>query len=229
MPTAPHYYAVVTGDIVRSTRLSREKFRDVQDSITRAGGDLATHLPGRLPFPIELSRGDSWQLFVPDPGDALRMALFVRAFIRAEAERVDTRFSIGVGTVDKLPDRTVGDGRGDAFRLSGERIENKRAPRMQFAMEHDATQMRADGWWEDRSISTMLAVMDAVVTRWTSAQATAVRGALLNWKQEQIAETWPHGPITQQSASQHLDRAGWAGVYEALDYYEDVMKKWGPR
>jgi hypothetical protein len=166
---------------------------------------------------------------VPDPADALRMALFVRAFIRAEADRVDTRFAIGVGAVDKMPEQSVGDGRGDAFRLSGERIENKRGPRMQFAMEHDATRERTDGWWEDRSLSTLLAVMDVVVARWTSAQATAVRGALLDWKQEQIAETWPHGPITQQSAWQHLDRAGWVGVHAALDYYEDVMKRWSPR
>jgi len=226
MPSPQPYHAAVTGDIVQSTRLAREQFREVQDAITNAGAELARHFPQRMPLPVELSRGDSWQIFVLDPADSLRMALYMRAFIRAQTG-VDTRISIGVGSVDKMPEKSVGDGRGEAFRLSGDMAEKKRAPRMRFAMEPDDTP--EDGGGMSRAISTILTVLDVVVARWTSAQATAVRGALLGWKQEEIAEKWPAKPITQQSAWQHLDRAGWDGVETAIDYYESVMKKWSPR
>ena len=212
------YHAVVTGDIVRSTRLSKEAFQAVQDAIVRAGEELARHFPGRLPYPVELFRGDSWQMFLPDPGDALRLGLFVRAFVRAEAGRVDTRIAIGVGSVDKMPERSVGDGRGDAFRISGELADVKGGSRMRFAIIHEPA-----AWWQERSISAVLTVLDGMVSRWTSAQGTAVCGALLGRKQEQIAEQWPRRPITQQSAGQHLARAGWDGVREAVEYYEDVM------
>jgi hypothetical protein len=220
MPDAIRYHAVVTGDIVRSTRLSRDQFRQVQEAITRAGRELAQHFPGRIPFPIELFRGDSWQLFLPAPADALRMALYARAFVLAEAERVDTRFAIGVGTVDKMPEKSVGDGRGEAFRLSGDMVDRKRTARMSIAIAGPPVAEQ-----ENRAIATMLTVLDAVVSRWTSAQATAARGALLGWTQEQIAERWPGRSITQQAAGQHLSRAGFDGALEVIEYYEDVMKK----
>jgi hypothetical protein len=219
MPDSLPYSAVVTGDIVRSTRLSRERFRLVQDTIVRAGLELARHFPGKIPFPIELFRGDSWQLYLPDPVDALRMAIFVRAFVIAETARVDTRFAIGVGTIDKLPEKSVGDGRGDAFRLSGDLVDRMRASRMSIGMEVPELTNDAD------ALATMLSVLDVVVSGWTAAQASAVCGALLGRTQEQIAETWLPKPITQQSAGQHLARAGWDGVSAVIQYYEKAMRR----
>jgi hypothetical protein len=216
-----HYGAVITGDIVGSSRLSRDEFRKAQGAIVRAGRELELHFPGKMPFPIELSRGDSWQIFLPDPVDALRMALFVRAFILAEAERVDTRVAIGVGAVDKMPEKSVGDGRGDAFRLSGDLVEKKRGGRIRIAIGGPPEVAR-----ENRALSTMVTVLDEVVSRWTSAQATAVQGALLGRTQEEIATQWPGKAITQQAAGQHLARAGWDGTQEVIDYYEDVMRQW---
>lgn len=217
-----HYYAVVTGDIVGSTHLSKKGFAEVQAAIVRAGDDFTRRFDGRAPSPIELFRGDSWQALCSHARDALRFALFVRAHLKAETG-VDTRFAIGVGSVDKMPDKSVGDGRGDAFRISGELADDKRTSRMRFGMA--AT---PDGENEARAISTLLAVLDIVVTQWTSAQARAVRGALLGWKQEEIAAKWTPGAITQQSAGKHLARAGWDGVSAALEYYEEVMSKWSP-
>ncbi len=220
-PQSP-YRAVLTGDVVQSTRLSSEKFKDVQEILRRASDDVAQFFPGRAPFPTEVFRGDSWQLLVTDPTDALRIALFVRAYLRADTKRVDTRISIGVGTVDTQPTHGVGEGRGEAFRLSGELLAKRTPSRMRFAM----TKAHPDSWWQERSVATILAVLDLVVLRWTSAQALAIRGALVGWKQERIAESWPGGAITQQAAAQHLARAGWDGVREAVAYYEEIMRKW---
>lgn len=220
--TRPHpYHAVVTGDIVGSGRLTPAAFRQVQGAITRAGKDLAKQFPGALPLPIELARGDSWQLYLPDPVPSLRIALYVRAFIRARAERADTRFAIGVGGVDTKPKKSVGDGRGEAFRLSGDLVEKKRGSRMRFAIAPGPP----EAWWRERSINAALTALDVTASKWTSAQATAVCGALLGGTQAQIAEGWPGKSITQQSAGQHLARAGWDGVAEVIGYYEDVMTR----
>jgi hypothetical protein len=94
---------------------------------------------------------------------------------------------------------------------------------MRFAM----TKSHPEAWWQERSVATVLSVLDLVILRWTRAQALAIRGALVGLKQERIAETWTGGAITQQAAGQHLARAGWDGVREALAYYEEIMKKRG--
>jgi hypothetical protein len=119
--------AVVTGDVVQSARLSSQKFKDVQEIIRHASDEVAQFFPDRAPFPIEVFRGDSWQLLITDPTDALRIGLFLRAYLRANAKHVDTRISIGVGPIDTQPAQTVGEGRGEAFRLSGELLDKKSA------------------------------------------------------------------------------------------------------
>ncbi|MCI0451399.1 MAG: SatD family protein [Candidatus Latescibacteria bacterium] len=224
-PTA--YHAVITGDIVSSGRLPQREFKSVQDVLKRAAEEIRAKLGAQVPLPLEVFRGDSWQIMVIDPSLALRVALYLRAYVRAEApsSSVDTRFAIGVGTIDTPPERSVGEGRGDAFRVSGELLDRKASSRMQFGIANGA----GDDAREERSLDVLLHVLDIVVRRWTSAQAHAVRGALLDWKQEKIAETWPGRPITQQAAAQHLARSGWDGVREAVEYYEDVMRTWRPQ
>lgn len=219
------YQAVITGDIVRSQGLSSQKFKDVQEIIKRGGEELRLRFPDVTPLPIEVFRGDSWQLVVSEPANALRIALYFRAYLRAEAgsARVDTRLSIGVGTIDSAPEQRVGEGRGEAFQLSGEGLDKKHASRMRIAV----ARRQPDESWQERSIVALLCVLDVVVTGWTSAQSRAVCGALLDWKQERIAESWPGEPITQQAAGQHLARAGWDGVREAVVYYEELMRAWG--
>jgi len=221
------YQAVITGDIVRSRGLSSQKFKDVQEIIKRGGNELRLRFPQVTQLPIEVFRGDSWQLVISDPASALRISLYFRAYLRAEAgsSTVDTRLSIGVGTIDTAPENRVGEGRGEAFRLSGEWLDKKLPSRMRFAISHQSPEES----WRERSIVALLYVLDVVVTRWTSAQSRAVCGALLEWKQERIAESWPGEPITQQAAGQHLARAGWDGVREAVTYYEELMRAWGPQ
>ena len=212
--------AVITGDIVRSGQLSRAQFERVQKSIRGGSAEIRQHYPDQVPLPLELFRGDSWQLLVADPAHAFRIALYLRAYLRAEAD-VDTRFAIGVGPVDAMPTTSVASGRGEAFRLSGQLLDQKSSTRMRFAMaEGDSETERGE-----RSIDVIMLILDIIVRDWTSAQARAVCGALLDRTQEKIAETWPGEPITQQAAGQHLARAGWDGVHEALVFYENIMRR----
>lgn len=228
--------AVITGDIVRSRRLSGPEFEKAQESIRRGGAGIRAHFPAEVPLPIELFRGDSWQLLVTAPARALRIALYLRAFLRAEAD-VDTRFAIGVGPIDAIPSAGVAAGRGEAFRLSGAMLDWKVATSMRFAVAgqvpDNAHDLLANPGEETaaerdaRAISVALLILDIVARNWTSPQARAVCGALFDGTQEKIAANWPGEPITQQAVGQHLARAGWDGVHEALDFYEDTVGRWG--
>lgn len=216
-PGAAH--AVVTGDIIGSGRLSGAEFQKVHAALPRGGEEVRAHFPSQLPLPLEISRGDSWQMLITRPADAFRIALYLRAFLRAETG-ADTRFAIGVGPIEALPEQGFAAGRGQAFQISGELLDEKSSVSMRFGLA------RPDSVTEERAVRTVLLVLDVVVRRWTDAQARAVCGALLGWKQEKIAQNWRPEPITQQAAGQHLASAGWEGVRAAVAFYEETMKAW---
>ncbi len=214
----PKACAVITGDIVRSGKLSGDAFEGVQAILRRGGGEIRRRFSNQVPLPLELFRGDSWQMLVTVPARALRIALYLRALVRAETD-ADTRFAIGVGAIDAVPAQSVATGRGEAFRLSGEAIDWKVPARMRFAIADTDPDTARDA----RAVETVLTILDVIVTRWTSAQARAVCGVLFDLTQEKIAADWPDDPITQQAVAQHLARAGWDAVREALRFYEETL------
>jgi hypothetical protein len=218
--TVPPIHAVITGDIVGSGHLSAVAFERVQEGLRRGGAELRTRFPDALPLPVELFRGDSWQMLVTDPARAFRMALFLRAYLRAEAG-ADTRFAIGVGPVEQMPTERVATGRGEAFRLSGQLLDAKVATHMRVAIAGDDSDTQRD----TRAIATVMQVLDVVAKNWTRAQARAVCGALNDQTQETIAAAWPDDPITQQAVAQHLARAGWDGIREAVVLYEEIIQR----
>jgi hypothetical protein len=210
--------AVITGDIVHSRRLSDEGFADVHAAIQRASNNIRPHFP-EIPLSTEVFRGDSWQLMVTKPSSSFRIALYFRAFLRAET-KADTRFAIGVGPVDSISEASYSE-RGPAFVLSGTLLDKRSTARMCFGLVENS--LHSSG---SDDINVIMNLLDFIVRRWTSAQSRAVCGALLGQTQENIAESWPDGPITQQAASQHLARAGWDTAEQALSYFEKVASRW---
>ena len=170
-----------------------------------------------VPLPVGIFRGDSWQLLVTDPVQALRIALFYRASLRAEtgARRLDTRMVIAIGRIDFIPGEQIAEGDGPAYRLSGRALESmhKRESMRLVYPSHPA----------ERALSVVVHLLDALVSRWSDKQALAVTGALRGWSQEQIAKKSWSEPISQQAVAQHLDRAAWSYVESALAYFEETL------
>ena len=127
-------YAVLTGDIVGSRRLTTDEWQSLAQVIDRLSVDLS-HWP-EVPLPLARFRGDGWQLLVSDPRQALRVALYIRATLRAEvdARQLDTRVAIGVGRIDPLPGARVSEGTGPAYWRSGTAEDKKGWQRLRFAI-----------------------------------------------------------------------------------------------
>lgn len=51
-----------------------------------------------IPYPVDVFRGDSWQLLINDPEKFFEIALYFRSLLKAKSEEsnIDTRVSIGV-------------------------------------------------------------------------------------------------------------------------------------
>lgn len=212
-------HAVLTGDVVNSTRLPLAQrtylatvFTTVGESIRkRFGRDL-------LPLGMETIRGDSFQTLISRPELALRLALLVRAAVRSNRSTgfAGVRIAIGIGAVEFVGNR-VSEGLGPAYELSGKRLDNmKRDERM--GVDCGLTGFDTDTW------NIVLRLMDALVEPWTPKQAAAVHGALQGLTQHSIAQDWDT-PVKQQTVGNHLKRGGWGALRHVIDHFENSIKR----
>lgn len=214
---ADKIYAVLTGDIVSSSRVLKEQGDAVFTWLKAGEHKLQTGLPSAVYGGIDIFRGDSWQLVGQDPVRSLRAALLLRAFLISSAG-FDSRVAIGVGSIDFLPTEGASSGTGQAYRLSGEGLGRLRKPvRMSAHFPGIVPETQILG------LNTMLGLMDLQVQRWTRKQAEAVSGALVGLNQQQIAARWLAEPVSQQAISQHLESAGWSQIDQGVRYFENLL------
>ena len=214
-------FAVLTGDIVGSSKLDAAERGRLHSLLHEASRELRDRLGDVVPYAIDVFRGDSWQLLVAHPSRALMTALYLRARVRAgfDRPRLDTRVAIGVGTVDGIPGGNVSSGHGEAFRLSGAALEGLgRGLRMTIALAEAIDRPPTS------ALDVVLKLVDVLAQRWTPKQAFAVGKSLTGLTQEQIANRWMDREISQQAVAQHLDRAGWDGVRAAVSHFELALE-----
>lgn len=214
-------YAVITGDIIGSSRLPEVDRRRLHQVMKRGSAKLHKAFGKAVPLDVDIFRGDSWQLLVADPIKSLRIGLFYRAFIRVkmQSNKIDTRMSIAVGTIDFIPGNRVSSGDGSAYRRSGAALAKMLRPyRICFEGIEKESEQRLN------AVEAVVQLIDVLAMNWTEKQAQAITGALQGWTQEKIAKSWWENPITQQAIGQHLDKAGWYAVANGLRFFEDRVK-----
>lgn len=203
-------YAVLTGDVVGSTRLDAAVRRHLPRELRRIGTTIRREYPDVCPLDLSTYRGDSWQLLVTDPSLALEIAVSFRAALRwrMQVKDVDTRVAIGIGGIDFVPGDRISEGDGAALQLSGRALDElDDAIRMSILVQ-------------DRDLPVVeiaVSLLDTIVASWSIGQCQAVVGALGGKTQDAIASAWRPRAISQQAVGQHLDRARWNLVQVALE------------
>lgn len=207
--------AVLTGDIVGSSKLEAADRRKLLDEMQAAAEELCGLYPKAIPLPADIVRGDSWQILVIDLKFALHAAVFYRASIKARMRprRVNTRLVLALGTVDFVAER-VSESDGQAFRLSGKALESM----------HKNTNMRliSPGWQHEPTVDAMLRLLDALMNKWTPKQALAVTGALRGWTQKRIAKLWKKS-VSQATVARHLAESNWDAVRHTLQVWNILV------
>jgi len=209
-------YAVITGDIVSFSKLPTEQRRRLSGIMNKGSEAVRKAFKGSVPLEADVFRGDSWQLLISNAALSLRVGIFFRAYLRAAmgAGKFDTRMAIAVGTVDFVPDDRVSKGDGQAYRHSGNALEQMtRGSNMCF---------RFPGQEIEESLDVLVHLVDVLAINWSEKQALAITGALQGLKQEKIGSLWKP-PITQQSVNRHLQRAGWFAVEKAVGFFEKQL------
>ncbi|MCV6597761.1 MAG: hypothetical protein OIF40_11870 [Mangrovicoccus sp.] len=202
--------AVLTGDLVKSTRASPEAVHVAFASLQSAAEICAIWHGASLRF--TRFRGDGWQVVLARPELALRSALYLLATLRASDCGLETRLSLGLGEAKMGSAEDLSSAEGSAFQRAGHMLDNMPRNR-RLIMAADGAPALGPG---------LCALLDAVQQNWGREQAQALLYVLppAPKTQMQIAE---HIGIRQQSVADRLQAARFWAVEAALTDFETTL------
>lgn len=204
--------AVVTCDIIKSSDYHNEDWQMVIDRINR----FITLWEERSNARYVFYRGDSLQGLMGRKEEALRQAIFLKAYINSALHEVnsrtpavDIRISIGIGEVSFLGDNAL-ENNGEAYRYSGRTLDKMEQKGKTIAFTSYSDELNQQ--WD-----VILSLLDEIMDRWTTTAAEIIWRLLLGIPDKEIAEELG---VSQSAISQRKSSANWSTVLKTIDYFE---------
>ncbi len=194
---------VITGDLVHSSRASREQLREVQQRLQ----DIITSNQDRHRASGDMHRGDGFQLAFYHPFDAFVCAVD----ISCQLAMIKWQASLSIAVADGHLNQPVGRSHGPVFQLSGRQLEV--LPRGQWRFSSSDSELEARLSMATQLIGHILSQLSPrqgeVISYWLNHQRC---------EQKQIADALQ---MTPQNVSLHW-RKGAGNHLE--DYLDNVAR-----
>ena len=200
--------AVLTGDIVNSTRLTVARGKKLSEVIA---GLFSDHR-------FEFYRGDSFQAYLRQPDTALQLALLCRSAaigIAREDKSVmsDVRISIGIGSVN-TPVRSLKTAQGEAFTLSGRQFDEIAKSNTRLALS-SANALANEG------LGVIADYINSIFDSMTGKQAEVVFLLLKGDSQQDVAKKLRK---TKSTIHQRVSAARWPEIEKLLQQFQHIIK-----
>lgn len=202
--------AVLTGDIVGSTKAGPEATGDAIERLARTTSMTIAHWPGMTqPLRFDQYRGDGWQVLLTNPAQALRATLVLVASVRSAPDALQTRICIGIGPVDPPVSPGSPPANGEAFVTSGRALESLPRSRL-FAIDGDGvTDLHR----------AVIVLAEHLTNGWTREQAEAAFW-YLRPSDPPLAEIARILGISTQAVSYRVRGAGARNLRDAVNWWE---------
>ncbi len=210
-------YAVLTGDLIGSSRFRIEEREEILSNLKDSFKIIS---PDIIASPFVVFRGDSFQGVLSRPDEALNAALIIRASLlskfKGKRTRLDARIAIGIGTIDYLPRDQAGEGDGEAFRNSGPELDKMKKGEQNLIIRTPWTEINEE-------FRTECALLDALIQRWTKEQAEVILYQIQKKvTQEGIAQILS---ISQPAVFQRLKTGGYWAVQVFLERFKVIIQE----
>ena len=196
--------AVITADIVNSTRLKKAEEKILISN-------LSTILKS---YKFEFYRGDSFQAYIPDPKEALKVVLRARAAAKRlssgfSSPFADVRSSIGIGNITTVV-KDLKTAKGEAFLISGRAFDemSKSGKRLKIQSHNDAMNL---------GLKIIANYADSLFAGLTSKQAAVVFELLMDYNQIETAKRLKK---SQPTINKHAQSARWAEINNLIEDYQ---------
>jgi hypothetical protein len=199
--------AVITADIVNSTKLGKTEYK----KLTKA---LETILQ---PHQYEFYRGDSFQVLVKSPQEALKILLQARTTAMKTSGTSmpvsDVRASIGLELI-KLPVKTFQTASGEAFVLSGRNFDSMPKEERLSVVSNEKNKAVNLG------LQLVSRFTDYLFQRLTFKQAAVIHELLMERTQTETAKRIKK---SQATVHKHAQSASWPEIEKLLTDYKNLI------
>ncbi len=218
--------AVITGDIINSTKLTNGDRLNLIKNIQKE----FKHWSPTYNFRSEFFRGDSFQCFFFRPQDSLRIALLVKTYIRSLYPPpsfslsgksrtsamlpfiTDARIAIGIG--EAQAGKKLSTSGGEAFTLSGRQLDELKNKKQTFAIATD------DIFGDE--LRTEAILLDAIISKTTSLQCQVINLKLQNHNENDISRQLK---INQSAVNQRSTSGNWNAITVMVNRFETIYSK----
>lgn len=208
--------AVLTGDLIGSTDFSPNWVERSMHILGQAASCIEQTTPNHTTR-FTRNRGDGWQLHLDHPGDALWVAVYLNASLKADPQSLATRIAIGIGGVQSFGATGLAAASGTAFTHSGRALDGMVAVGQILALSGTAT---------DDLQRSLLAFIADRIKGWSREQAE-VMIRYLDARSPTQAEVAAEIGITRQAVGARLQAAGSSLIYQACDAFKDHFDRMG--
>ncbi len=198
--------AVLTGDIVNSTRLGPAAEKKLLKTLS---GVL-------LAYRYEFYRGDSFQAYINDAAAALTAALLCRAAAIGIAGAVpaDVRISIGIGKT-RPPGDLLGSSVGEAFVLSGRAFD-------ELAGQGSRLVIASNNALANGGLQVIADYIDTIFKEMTGKQALVIFELLKGAAQQEVAAKLKKSKST---IHQHVTAGRWREIARLIQQYINIVNQ----
>ena len=196
--------AVITADIVNSTRLKKAEEKMLTSNLSFI----------LKSYKFEFYRGDSFQAYIPDPKQALKVVLQVRTAAKRlssgfSSPFTDIRASIGIGNITE-PVKDLKTAKGEAFLISGRAFDemSKTGKRLKIQSANEAMNL---------GLKIIANYADSLFSQLTTKQAAVVFELLMDHNQVETAKRLKK---SQPTINKHAQSARWVEINNLIDDYQ---------
>lgn len=229
--------ASISADVIASTSLSTSEMKSLSEKISEIFARLndLLYATGDEKIVHRLVLGDTIECFIPRPGDALRIALTLKAGIKSfkldgttvcdrEREKLrklfemyGVRIAIGIGNMSwsRLDDGAIFFN-GSAINLSGRLVAGQKTSNKERITVKNTLFIGSDDELQSAIFKPVMSLLDAAFNRMTLRQSEIIYRKLLGLSEGTIAKELG---ITQSSVNQHSTSAGWNSIEETLNLF----------
>jgi hypothetical protein len=210
-----HLIAVLTGDLIGSTRQSADRINDAMMAIQTATNEIAAWQTPPQDTHFTRYRGDGWQIALVQPAFALRAAVVIQAKLIAIG--MESRISIGIGTAESLGTNNLADASGEAFVTSGKQLDSI-GDAWRIATNKKLPLIDEDGLIAD--------LLGERMGKWTPAQAQAAAMYLASpYRIVTLFEIAEKLGISPQAVNDRIRGAGCHVIRSVVQRWEGLKSK----
>lgn len=222
--------ATISADLVSSTSLSVEELTLLQSEIRHFLDELFKNSQGSNWG--RLFKGDSVEIYLLDPNEALRIALLLKALVkkapvslqsnknvkRTLFRKYGIRLAIGIGEM-RIADKKKDILDGEAIYYSGRLLEG------QPKTTKDRLSIKRSVFFGSKNaalnsqMDVIFALLDAILKEMTIRQSEILYYKLLGFNEEEIASKLS---IKQSAVNQQSNSFSWPSIESAVNYFEKL-------